>query len=169
MKIPRRNFVGLVGATVAWPLAARAQQPAMPVIGYLGVGTPESQANTVAGVRKGLSDAGYVEGRNVAIEFLWAESQYNKLPAHASDVVRRGVKVIFANSPSAVRAVMAATGTIPIVFIMGEDPIKEGIVPSPNRPGGNVIGIVDYSNQLAGKLLGLLCDTVPKATVLPCS
>ena len=161
----RREFITLIGGAAAWPLAARAQQP-IPVIGYLGLGTPESQANTVTGFRKGLSDSGYVEGRNIAIEFLWAGSQYDRFPAHAGDLVRRRVKVIFANSPSAVRAAMAATGIIPIVFLMGEDPVKEAIVPSLNRPSGNVTGITDYGNQIAGKRLGLLCDIVPKATVL---
>src|SRR5262249_26233896 len=105
-RVRRREFITLIGGAAAWPLAARAQQP-IPVIGYLGLGTPESQANTVTGFRKGLSDSGYVEGRNIAIEFLWAGSQYDRLPAHAGDLVRRGVKVIFANSPSAVRAAMA--------------------------------------------------------------
>src|SRR5260221_9534034 len=142
----RREFITLLGGAAAiWPLAARAQQPAMPVIGYLGLGTPEPQAATVAGFRKGLSESGYVEGRNVAIEFLWA-GQYELLPKLAGDLASRRVNVLFMNSPSAARAAMGATQTIPIVFIMGEDPVQEGIVPSLNRPGGNVTGITDYSS-----------------------
>jgi len=161
----RREFIAGLGAAAAWPLAARAQQPAMPVVGYLGLGSPAAQASSVAGVRKGLSETGYVEGRNVAIEFRWAESQFERFPALAADLVSRRVAVIFTSSPSAVRAARAASPTMPIVFIMGEDPVKEGLVASLNRPGGHVTGISDFANQLAGKLLGLLRDTVPKAAV----
>jgi putative tryptophan/tyrosine transport system substrate-binding protein len=161
----RRDFITLLGGAAAWPLTARAQQPTVQVVGYLGLVTPEAQAGTVAGFRKGLGETGYVEGRNVAIEFLWAESQFDRFPALAADLVRRRVAVIFTSSPSAVRAAMAASATTPVVFIMGEDPVKEGLVPSLNRPAGNVTGISDFANQLAGKLLGLLHDTVPKATV----
>jgi putative ABC transport system substrate-binding protein len=166
MTMKRREFLTLLGgAAAAWPLVARAQQPAMPVIGYLGLGTPESQATTVAGFRRGLSEAGYVEDRNLAVEFLWA-GQYGLLANLAGELVRRRVNVLFMNSPSAVRAAMGITQTIPIVFIMGEDPVKEGIVPSLNRPGGNVTGITDYSSQLNGKILGLLHDAVSKARVV---
>jgi putative ABC transport system substrate-binding protein len=163
----RRDFITLIGGvpSMLWPLAARAQQPATPVIGYLGLSSPEAQASTVAGFRKGLTEAGYVEDHNVTIEFRWAESHFDRFPALAADLVRRRVGVIFANSPAAVRAAKAASATIPIVFLMGEDPVKEGLVPSLNRPGANVTGVSDFANQLAGKRLSLLRDTVPKATV----
>ena len=161
----RREFIAVLGTAAAWALAAQAQQPVVPVIGYLGVGSPESQAATTAGFRKGLSETGYVEGRNVTVEFVWA-GQYETLPELAGGLVRDRANVLFMNSPSAVRAAMAVTRTIPIVFIMGEDPVKEGVVSSLSRPGGNVTGITDYSNQLAGKLLGLLHDTVPKARIV---
>jgi putative tryptophan/tyrosine transport system substrate-binding protein len=161
----RREFISLAGGAAVWPLAARAQQTAMPVVGYLGLISPEAQASTVAGVRKGLSETGYVEGRNVTIEFRWAESHVDRFSALAADLFRRRVDVIFANSPDAVRAARAANATVPIVFLVGEDPVKEGLVPSLSRPGGNVTGVSDLANQLAGKLLGLLRDTVPEAAV----
>jgi putative ABC transport system substrate-binding protein len=161
----RRQFITLLGGAAAWPLAVSAQQPAMPAIGYLGLSSPEAQASTVAGFRRGLIEAGYVEGRNVAIEFRWAESQFDRFPTLAADLVRRRVDVIFANSPAAVRAAKAASTTISIVFLMGEDPVKEGLVPSLNRPGTSVTGVSDFANQLAGKRLSLLRDTVPKAAV----
>src|SRR5215469_5324621 len=161
----RREFIkGVAGSAVACPLAARAQ-PAMPMIGYLGLSSPEGQASFLAGFRKGLSEAGYVHGRNVAIEFRWAENQFDKFPALAADLVRRRVSVIFAYSPSAALAAKAETATIPIVFLMGEDPVKEGLVANLNQPGGNVTGVCDFGNQLAGKRLGLLRDTLPKAGV----
>jgi putative ABC transport system substrate-binding protein len=161
--IQRREFIALLGGAAAWPLAARAQPGAAPVVGFLGLTTPEGFASTITGFRKGLGEAGFVQDRNVAVEFVWAESKMERLPALAADLVRRRVGVIFTSSPTSVRAIMAASASTPVVFIMGEDPVKEGVVASLNRPGGNVTGISDFANQLAGKLLGLMHDTVPKA------
>jgi putative ABC transport system substrate-binding protein len=162
----RRDFITLVGgAIVGLSFSARAQQPALPVIGYLGLNSPEGQAILVAGFRKGLGETGFVEGRNVRIEFRWAGGQFERMPALIADLVRDRVTVIFAGAPSAVRAAQAQTATIPIVFHMGEDPIKEGLVASLNRPGANVTGVSDFANQLAGKRLGLLRDTASKAPV----
>ena len=167
MTLRRRDFISLLGgAAAAWPKAARAQQSAMPVVGFMGLTTPEGYGSTVEGVRKGLTEAGLVEGRNLKIEFAWAESRYERFPMLAAELVRRGANVIFTSSPAAVRAAVAVSASTPVVFIMGEDPVEEGVVASLNRPGGNVTGISDFANQLAGKILGLLCDTVPRATVL---
>jgi ABC-type uncharacterized transport system substrate-binding protein len=162
----RRAFLGVLGgAAVAWPLAARAQQPKMPVVGVLNPGLPDANANRLHAFQQGIRSAGFVEGENVSIEYRWAENQFDRLPALAADLVRQRVAVIFARSPPAARAAMQATTNIPIVFSMGEDPVKEGFVPSLNRPGGNVTGFSDFNNQLAGKKLGLMRDAVPKAAV----
>jgi putative ABC transport system substrate-binding protein len=163
MTVRRREFITFLGGAAAWPLAARAQQPAMPVVGYIGNGTSEAGASALAAVRKGLAEMGYAEGRNVALEVRWTENDFSRLPELAADLVRRRVSVIYVSSPPAVRAAKAATSTIPIVFMIGEDPLKEGLVPSLNRPGSNVTGFSDFANLLAGKRLGLLHDTVPKA------
>jgi putative ABC transport system substrate-binding protein len=160
----RREFVTLLGGTVvAWPLAVRAQQP-MPVVGYLSPASPSGlNADRTAAFLKGLSETGYVENRNVAIEYRWAEGRFDRMPALAADLVGRGVVVIAVGTPPAVRAVRTLTTTIPIVFTIGEDPVSEGLVASLNRPGANVTGVSDFANQLAGKRLGLLRDTFPKA------
>ena len=160
----RREFIkGIGGSAVAWPLAAHAQQPAMPVVGFLHTALSREWEPMVAAWRKGLNESGYVEGRNVAIEYRWAEGQHDRLPALAADLVRHKVAVIFAGSPPAIRAAKAASATIPIVFSMGEDPVKEGFVASLSRPSGNITGFSHFANQLIGKRLGLLRDIVPKA------
>ena len=162
----RRQFISLIGGAAMWPLAARAQQPAMPVIGLLGSATANGWARYVGAFHQGLRDAGYVEGRNVAIEARWADNQYDRLPAMASELVQRKVTVIVAFSTPAAHVAKAATATTPIVFTTTSDPVQIGFVASLNRPGGNITGVTIRSVEVGPKLLELLHEAVPTAKVM---
>jgi len=164
----RREFItGLGGAAAAWPLTARAQQPALPVIGFMSGRAPQDSSYLVDAFRQGLSQGGFVEGRNVAFEFRWAHGEYDRLPALAADLVGRNVAVLVGvgGDNSAVVA-KRATSTIPIIFGMGGDPIKAGLVESLNRPGGNATGFTLLTNQLEPKRVGLMHELVPSASLL---
>jgi len=167
-QLKRREFVTLLaGAAVAWPLAARAQKPAMPVIGFLGSTSPGPFERLAQAFRQGLNDGGYVEGRNVAIEYRWAEGQSARLPELAAELVRRRVVLIAAiGGTMSARAAKAATQTIPILFIGGPDPVGEGLVTSLNRPGGNVTGVALQTAELMPKRLQLLNELVPRAATI---
>ena len=162
----RREFIKLwSGAAMTWPHAARAQQPALPVIGFLNTGSPDRLTHHVRAFRQALGETGYVEGLNVAVEYRWADGQYDQLPALAADLVQRKVSVIVANGPSA-PAVKAMTSTIPIVFVTGVDPVQAGLAASLNRPGGNLTGVTTLDVELGPKLLQVLHELVPSATTI---
>jgi ABC-type uncharacterized transport system substrate-binding protein len=166
--VRRRDFVKVIGGSaVGWPLAARAQQPPMPTIGMLGSTSSRVQANFLRAFQQGLGEAGYVEGRNVAVEYRWADDQNEKLPALAADLVRRQVNVIVAaaSTPAALAA-KAATATIPIVFLLGSDPVAAGLIDNLARPGGNVTGVTSMNMELGSKRLELLRELLPTTNVI---
>jgi ABC-type uncharacterized transport system substrate-binding protein len=162
----RREFITLLGGAAAWPLGARAQQPTMPVIGFLNGASPDGYAPYVAAFRQGLKEAGYVEGQNATIEYRWAEGHTDRLPALAADLVRRQVAVIAAAGASSSLAAKAATTTIPIVFSAAIDPVAAGLVVSLHRPAGNVTGVTNLGVELLQKQVEMLHEVVPMATTV---
>jgi ABC-type uncharacterized transport system substrate-binding protein len=164
--IRRREFIFTLGGAAAWPLAARAQQSAMPVVGYLNFGSPESDASRLTGLRRGLSQSGYVEGRNLVIEYRWAGNRADRLPALAADLVQLRVALIVSPGVASTLAAKAATTSIPIVFGVANDPVQLGLVASVNRPGGNLTGFNAFSGELGAKGLALLHELVPSTATI---
>src|SRR5262249_36605316 len=162
----RRAFISLLGAAAAWPFAARAQQSALPVVGYLNFGSPESDASKLTGVRRGLNQTGYVEGRIFVIEYRWAGSQVDRLPTLTADLVKLRVTVIVAAGVLPALAAKAATTSIPIAFSTGADPVQFGLVASLNQPGGNLTGVNAFVAEFGAKGLALLHDLVPHAATI---
>jgi putative tryptophan/tyrosine transport system substrate-binding protein len=162
----RREFFGALGAVAAWPLSVRAQQPAMPVIGFLSSFSETQSARPIAEFRRGLNDNGLTEGQSVTIEFRFADGRYDRLPGLAAELAHRPVDLVFAAAPPAALAAKAATMSIPIVFVVGFDPVTAGLVASLSRPGGNVTGMTLFSNPLAQKRLEVLLELAPKASVI---
>src|SRR5262245_34760702 len=163
--IGRRKFLATLGGAAAWPLAARGQQPAVPVIGFIGGSSAENSVKRLEAFRKGLRETGYVEGRDVAIEFRWAEGREDRMPELAADLVRRQAAVIAVlDSTAGALAAKAATSSIPIVFSTASDPVAAGLVASLNRPGGNATGVKTLNVELTAKRLGLLRELAPQAT-----
>ena len=165
--IRRREFISLAGGAVAWPLAARAQQPSMPVIGFMGIDTPDVYADRLGAFRQGLKETGFVEGQNVAVEYRWAQGQYDRFPELAAEFVRRQVAVIAATGgePSP-QSAKAATQSIPIVFTANGDPISEGLVTNLRQPGGNVTGITIFGPAAVTKRVQLMHQLIPQATTI---
>jgi putative ABC transport system substrate-binding protein len=162
--VKRRDFIALVGGAAAWPLTARAQQPAMPVVGFLSSASPEAYARRLRAFHQALKETGYVEGQNVEVEYRWAEGQNNRLPALAAELVHRQVAVIAAAGSSAALAAKAETTTVPIVFSAAVDPVAVGFVASLNRPGGNLTGVTSLNVEVGPKLLEVLHEVMPSAT-----
>ena len=165
--VRRREFITLLGGVAAaWPLAARAQQSAMPVVGFLNTGSPEPLRGQIAAFHDGMKQAGFIERQNFAIEYRWAEGQYDRLPALVADLIQRPVTILVAAPTPSALAAKAATSTLPVVFVSGVDPVKFGLVASLNRPGGNVTGVSFFTTALETKRLGLLHELLPQARVL---
>jgi putative ABC transport system substrate-binding protein len=165
-QLKRREFITLLGGAATWPLAARAQQVSKPLIGYLGLTTPSGEAEIVSAFRQGLSEAGFYEGRNASIEFRFAEGNVSRLPTLAAELISSKVVLIVTGTTVAALTAKAATSTLPIVFVMGSDPVKIGVVAALNHPGGNLTGITFFTNQMEGKRLGLLHELAPKADLI---
>src|SRR6266566_5474896 len=162
----RRDLITILGGAAAWPLAVRAQQQGMPVIGFLNSASASDYTRPVAAFRRGLSEAGYIEGRNVLVEYRWGEVHYDQLPALAADLVRRKVAVIVAGGGPSALAAKTGSMTIPIVFSTAADPVEIGLVASMSRPGGNVTGIINLNVEVGPKRVELLHEAVPMATIM---